>query len=277
MRSDSAQSSAKAGRRVVVKFGTGILTRTDMVQLDTEQFERLTAELAEIQTQGTEIILVSSGAVGAGLMALGLDERPDDLPTMQACAAIGQSRLMEIYSSCFEKHGLLTAQLLLTHSDLDSRERYLNARRTLNTLLQSGRVIPIINENDVVATEELPRARDNDRMAAEVSILVDADLLVILSGIEGLTRNPDGTGEPIPEVQDITEVLDFVADTKGRMSRGGMRSKIQAVNIAVTHGVRSVIANGRKPGQIAGAIAGEQVGTVFLPNPREAGVNIPVY
>ncbi len=275
MQSDCSQLKNRP-RRVVVKFGTGILTRPEGDELDLDQFQRLTTELAEIHHGGTDVVLVSSGAVGAGLMALGLHERPEDLPTIQACAAIGQTRLMEIYQSHLDRHGLLVAQLLLTPSDLDSRERYINARNTLNTLLKQRRVIPIINENDSVATEAL-KFSDNDKIAAEVGVLVDAELLVILSEIEGLTRSPDGSGEHFRVVEKVSDVEDFAGTQTGKRSRGGMRSKLQAVKIAVSHGVRTVICNGRKAGLIAAAMEGEEIGTTFLPDQRAPREHIPVY
>ncbi len=254
-------------KRIVLKFGTGILTRPDGDELDLNQFERLSGEVASVHHSGCEVVLVSSGAVGAGLMALGLTEEPRDLPNIQACAAIGQTRLMELYHGFFARDNLLVAQLLLTPADLDSRRRYMNARNTLNHLLSSRRAIPIINENDSVATEAI-RVTDNDLIAAEVAILIQADLLVILSGVEGLTQNTDGTGEPFRVVEDISTVEHVVGDNKGRMSRGGMRSKLDAIKIAVNHGIQTVIANGRQPGNITAAVNGERVGTTFLPQPR---------
>jgi glutamate 5-kinase len=258
------------GKRVIVKFGTGILTTPDGANLDLAQFERFAAELSAARHAGHEVILVSSGAIATGMSELGLAERPVDLPMLQACAAIGQSRLMELYRSLFAKHGLLVAQLLLTSQDLDSRIRYTNARNTLNAILKLGRVIPIINENDSVATDEVPRFADNDVLSAEVAILSGADQLIILSGINGLTENPDGSGAAIPLVKDISEVERFVGETKGRLSRGGMRSKLSSVRKAVEQGIRATIANGRTPGMIAGALAEEQVGTTFLPSRKEA-------
>ncbi|MBV8899561.1 MAG: glutamate 5-kinase, partial [Verrucomicrobia bacterium] len=158
-------------KRLVIKFGTGILTESASNTLATAQFERLTAEVAElVNVRGNECIVVSSGAVGAGLMLLGLPERPKDLSSIQACAAVGQSRLMLLYETLFARHQLRVAQLLLTHQDLDSRTRYRNARNTLEQLLRFRSVVPIINENDSVAVEEL-RFGDNDRLSAEVAIL----------------------------------------------------------------------------------------------------------
>lgn len=257
-------------KRVIVKFGTGILTRTDGVHLDIDQFERLTSELAAARAAGHEVILVSSGAIATGMADLGLSERPTELPMLQACASIGQSRLMELYRTLFAKHGLLVGQLLLTSQDLDSRIRYNNARNTLDALLKLGRVIPIINENDSVATDEVPRFADNDVLSAEVAILSGAHELIILSGINGLTESPDGSGAAIPLVENIDDVEQYVSPVKGKLSRGGMVSKLSSVRKAVEHGIRATIANGRTPGMIAGALKGDLVGTTFLPHRKDA-------
>lgn len=268
--------SVSKGKRVIVKFGTGILTRTDGVALDLNQFERLTGELAAARAAGHEVILVSSGAIATGMADLGMSERPTELPMLQACASIGQSRLMELYRTLFAKHGLLVGQLLLTSQDLDSRIRYTNARNTLNALLKLRRVIPIINENDSVATDEVPRFADNDVLSAEVAILSGADELIILSGINGLTESPDGIGPAIPLVENIAEVEKYVGPVKGRLSRGGMVSKLSSVGKAVEHGIRATIANGRTPGMIAGALNGELIGTTFLPDRKAAQVIPPL-
>jgi len=168
-------------KRVVIKFGSGILTKPSGNSINTAQFRRLTSDLAGLVHTGHQVILVSSGAVGAGLVLLGLAERPKDLPTIQACAAVGQSRLMRLYETHLTRYGLHAAQLLLSHQDIDSRTRYQNARNTLERLLRFRNVVPVINENDSVAVEEL-RFGDNDRLSAEVAILARADLLVCRSG-----------------------------------------------------------------------------------------------
>lgn len=249
--------------RLVVKLGTGLLTRPGDEALDQEQFRRLTAEISALVRAGRQCLLVTSGAVGAGMRALGLGERPrDDLPAVQACAAVGQSRLMRLYETLFARRGLITAQLLLTHGDLDSRTRYTNTRNTLERLLSVGHVVPIINENDSVAVEEL-RFGDNDRLSAEVAILARADLLVILTSAEGLTRTADGRGEPIPVVEDVDAVTHLAGAGSGRLSVGGMASKLQAVKLAVSAGIPAVIANGRTPGLLERIVAGEAVGTRF--------------
>ena len=249
--------------RLVVKLGTGLLTRPGGTALDAGQFRRLAAEISGLIARGHQCIVVTSGAVAAGMMVLGLAERSADTPTIQACAAIGQSRLMRVYETHFGRHGLAVAQLLLTHQDLDSRTRYANAQNTLRRLLTHGGVVPIINENDSVAVEEL-RFGDNDRLSAEVAVLADADLLVVLTSAEGLTRDGTGQGEPIPRVENVDAVLDLASDRKGRLSTGGMTTKLQAVKRAVEAGIPAVIANGRTPGLLERIVAGEEVGTRFV-------------
>src|SRR5271155_1448442 len=185
-------------------------------------------------------------------MFMGLPERPKDLPSIQACAAIGQSRLMRLYETSFQRHGLHVAQLLLSHQDIDSRTRYQNARNTLERLLRFGNVVPIINENDSVAVEEL-KFGDNDRLSAEVAILAEADMLILLTSVDGLL---DKKGRLVPVVHDVRKVESLARVEKGRFSVGGMVSKLQAVKIAVEAGVQAAIANGRTPGQIAALVNG---------------------
>ncbi len=259
---------AEIPHRIVIKLGTGLLTRTRGDALDLAQFRRLTAEISALQRVGHECLVVTSGAVGAGMMVLGVKDRSAGLPTVQACAAIGQSRLMRVYETHFARHGLAVAQLLLTHQDLDSRTRYANAQNTLARLLEHRGVVPIINENDSVAVEEL-RFGDNDRLSAEVAILAGADLLVILTSAEGLTRESDGRGEPIAVVADIDEVAHLASDERGALSVGGMATKLQAVKRSVEAGIPAVIANGRTPGVLARIVAGEAAGTRFVV-PRRA-------
>jgi glutamate 5-kinase len=252
--------------RIVIKIGTRVLTKLRGGGLDARQFRRLTTEIAGLIAGGHECLLVTSGAVGAGMMVLGLEERPKDVPAIQACAAIGQSRLMRLYESLFARHRLAVAQLLLTHQDLDSRIRYANAQNTLNRLLEHRSVVPIINENDSVAVEEL-RFGDNDRLSAEVAMLAEADLLILLTTAEGLTRAADGRGEPIPVVDDVDAVLHLAGGRGSPMSVGGMASKLQAVKVAVEAGIPAVIASGRAPGLLARIAAGEPVGTRFVTRP----------
>ncbi|MGI8889393.1 MAG: glutamate 5-kinase [Chthoniobacterales bacterium] len=246
-------------RRIVLKFGSGTLTRTNGPGLDAKQFARLSAEVADLVHRGHQCVMVTSGAVAAGMGALRLTERPSDLATAQASAAVGQSKLMRAYETAFGRYKLNVAQLLLTHSDLDSTIRRTNARNTLERLLSSQDIVPIINENDSVAVEEL-RFGDNDRLSAEVATLAGADLLIILTQVDGLL---DGDGKLIPLVRDIDRVKKLANGSKGRFSVGGMMSKLEAVKMAVDQGITTVIINGRRPDRIAAAVAGEVTGTRF--------------
>ncbi len=244
-------------KRIVIKFGTGILTKSTGNTLNPRQLRRLTGEVADLVGAGHQCLLVSSGAVGAGLMLMGLRERPSDLPSIQACAAIGQSRLMRHYETLFQRHGLHVAQLLLSHQDIDSRTRYQNARNTLERLLRFRTVVPIINENDPVAVEEL-RFGDNDRLSAEVAILSDADLLIMLTSVHGLI---DEENRLISKVTDVEAVSHLARTDTGAYSRGGMVTKLQAAKMALQAGIPSVIASGFEPGVMAVAVEGKPVGT----------------
>jgi glutamate 5-kinase len=251
---------ANERKRIVLKFGSGILATPRGTNLDPRQFARLTREIATLVEKGHEVLVVSSGAVAAGLGALGLSERPDDLAARQACAAVGQGRLMAAYTEHFQKHLITVAQILLTYADLDSRSAYANIRTTLSRLLAS-RVIPIINENDTVAVDEL-KFGDNDRLSADVAILASADLLILLTSVDGLL---DAKGRTIPRVDDLANVRSVVREEKGRLSVGGMSSKLDAVRAAVEAGIPTVIASGRKAGQIIRAAEGRPAGTYFPP------------
>jgi glutamate 5-kinase len=246
-------------RRIVLKFGSGILARSRGSGLDEKQFRRLTAEVAALVQKDHECVIVSSGAVAAGLGVLGLKERPESLAARQACAAVGQSKLMESYARHFARHKLNVAQLLLTHGDLDSRMRHENARNTLEHLLRRRTVVPVINENDSVAVEEL-KFGDNDRLSAEVAMLAKADLLVLLTSVDGLL---DQEGRTVHTVEDIDAVARLAREEKGKYSVGGMTSKLQAVKLAVAAGIPTVIASGRIPDQIPAVVAGKRVGSRF--------------
>lgn len=228
--------------------------------MDEGQFRRLAEGVAGLVKRGAQCVIVSSGAVAAGLPVLGLKERPADLATRQACAAAGQSRLMGLYSEKFGAHGLRVAQLLLTHGDLDSRMRRENAGNTLEKLLERGNVVPVVNENDSVAVEEL-RFGDNDHLSAEVAMLAGADLLIILTSVDGLM---DADGKVVPMVRDIEAVAGLVREEKGKLSVGGMVTKLEAVRMAVGAGIPTVIANGRKARMIGVIAEGKAGGTRFL-------------
>ena len=246
-------------KRLVVKLGTGVLT-TDAsgLQLDRAQFARFAAEIAGLVAGGHPVTIISSAAVAAGVAALGLPARPSSLPAKQACAAVGQSQLMRAWQEAFAAHGLAAAQLLLTHGDIDSRQRRRNAENTLRELLAFPKVVPVINENDSVAVEEL-RFGDNDRLGAEVADLCGADLFLILTGSDGLR----GDGQRLPVVTDLAAVRRHVTGETGAHSTGGMASKLDAVAFAAAAGIETWILDGRQPGQIAAALAGQDVGTRF--------------
>src|SRR2546425_6608724 len=253
--------------RIVVKLGTGVLTDSRK-QPDLTEMEQLVAQIAEQCKRGKEIVLVSSGAVGAGMGALGHQKRPNDLAELQACAAVGQSRLMATYEKLFALHELSVAQILLTHEDLQHHERHLNARNTLVTLLGHG-VVPIINENDVVSFTEL-KFGDNDKLSALVASLLPADLLVILTTVDGVVEN-FGKANPktISTIERIdTTVEELAGGTDSATAVGGMASKIQAAKIVVRSGIPLVIASGKKKQVLARIVGGESEGTLFVPQPN---------
>jgi glutamate 5-kinase len=250
---------SKRPQRIVLKFGSGILASDQGIGLSRRQIARLAREVGALVRAGHECVIVSSGAVAAGLATLGLSTKPKELAAKQACAAVGQSQLMHAYASEFAKQDIAVAQLLLTHNDLDSRVRHHNARATLTHLLSQGNVVPIINENDSVAVEEL-NFGDNDRLSAEVSILLEADLLIILTSVDGLQ---DAKGKVVPVVRNFNEVASLVRSDKGHTSTGGMVTKLQAAQLAVKAGIAVNIASGRKAGLLYQIAAGKRIGTYF--------------
>jgi glutamate 5-kinase len=254
----------KDATRIVVKLGTGVLTDSRK-QPDLAQMQQLASQIAEQRQAGKEMVIVSSGAVGAGMGVLGYSKRPGELAELQACAAIGQSRLMAIYDKLFAAFGLPVAQILLTHDDLEHHERHLNARNALVNLLQHG-VIPIINENDVVSSTEL-RFGDNDKLSALVASLLPADLLVILTTVEGVLNNfGKADSKTISLIDQIDSALEKIAGgTDSETAVGGMASKIQAAKIVVRSGIPLVIASGKKKQALARVLAGQEEGTLFVP------------
>ena len=262
------RESVKAAARLVVKLGTGVLTDSCR-QPDPAQLEQLVAQIAALRKAGKEIVLVTSGAVGAGMGALGYEKRPAELAELQACAAVGQSQLMTIYEKLFAAHDLHVAQVLLTHDDLKHHERHLNARNTLVTLLGRG-VVPIINENDAVSFTEI-KFGDNDKLSALVAALLPADLLVILTTVDGVIEN-FGRANPktIPLIEKIDLDLEKIAHgTDSETAVGGMASKIQAAKIVVRSGIPLVIASGKKKSVLAKILAGEKEGTLFVAQPNK--------
>ena len=256
-------------RRLVVKLGTNLLTAgTD--RLDLEVMAGLVGQVARLHRDGYEVIIVSSGAIAAGRHRLGLTRERKDIPFRQVLASVGQSRLMQAYDQLFGWHGITVAQTLLTRTDLADRHGYLNARNTLLALLELG-VVSIVNENDVVAIDEIREAKfgDNDNLSAMVANLVEADLLVLLGDVPGLfTADParDPSARLIPRVERIDEYVERCAgESEGERGTGGMVTKLEAAKLATASGVAVVIADGREPGALLRLARGEALGTFFAP------------
>lgn len=252
-----------APRRIVLKFGSGILTKLDTPEPDPVQLRKLAEAVALLKQAGHSCVVVSSGAVACGLKPLGLSERPTDIASLQACAAVGQTHLMHSYESLLRDHGLHVAQLLVTHEDLAAQDRAARVKATLERLLAFSNVVPIINENDSVAIEEL-RFGDNDKLSSSIARLWRADLLILLTSAPGvlsdMTRPEDG---PIPVVEDVDAVIHHAQEDKTRLGTGGMISKLRAVQEAVRGGVECLIASGRHAEQVPDLVAGHGIGTRF--------------
>jgi glutamate 5-kinase len=253
-------------RRAVIKIGSSPLSRPDGI--DRERLRSLAEEICDLRAQGMAVMVVTSGAVAAGMARLGLKEKPKALPQRQAAAAVGQIDLMALYEEYFAAHAVQVAQILLTHDDLASRKRYLNARHTIETLFDAG-VVPIANENDTVVTDELRNFGDNDNLSALIAGLVEADVLVLLSDVAGLyDRNPraDGDAKLIELVEDVDQPPAAVIEGKSAVGTGGMASKFAAARKAAHAGIPTVIADGIHPGVLASIFDLEQaVGTLFVP------------
>jgi len=255
-------------RRLVVKVGTRALTQASG-RPDRRRLRRLVGELAELQRSGREVVLVTSGAVGAGMEALGMKERPQQLPDLQMAAAVGQARLMALYDELFSAAGIRVGQVLLTHMDFHNKLRLSNARRTVENLIRH-RVIPVINENDVVADEEI-RADlalgDNDLLASLVVKMIRADLLILLTTVNGLLApGPGGRPRRVPYLEAITrQTFALVGDHDRRFSKGGMASKLRAAQSVSAAGCAAVIANGLQPGALTRILRGNDVGTLVVP------------
>lgn len=264
------QEIATAATTIVVKVGTRVLTRDDGC-LDQQRIAQLAEELHGVLATGRKVVVVSSGAVGAGIGRLGLASRPTDVARLQAVAAVGQSLLVEAYERSLQAFGRHAAQILLTAEDLETRTRYLNARNTIRTLLDYG-AVPIINENDSVSVDELQITfGDNDRLAAIVTNLIQAPLLVLLSDVDGLYDGDpaDPASRVIPTVKRPDQsILDLVRDRATGVSRGGMASKLEAARQVTVAGENVIIAGGRSPGVLAKILAGEPVGTLVLAQKR---------
>ncbi len=250
-------------RRWVVKIGSALLTDNGR-GLDVEAIAGWVEQLAQLQKQGIELVLVSSGAVAAGMTRLGWSERPDSIHELQAAAAVGQTGLVQAYEQQFQKYGLATAQILLDHDDLSNRQRYLNARSTIRALTRLG-VVPIVNENDTVVTDEI-RFGDNDTLGALVANLVEAEVLVILTDQDGMytadpRSNPDA--KLISEASALDESLDGKAGDGGKFGRGGMTTKVRAARLAARSGAHTIIVGGKIDRVISRLLGGESLGTLL--------------
>ena len=260
-----ARSDLANKQRWVVKIGSALVTN-DGKGLDTAAITGWAEQIAQLRSQGKEILLVSSGAVAEGMARLGWKQRPKALHELQAAAAVGQMGLVQHYESCFKKHGIHAAQILLTHDDLSNRKRYLNARSTLKTLLKFGS-IPIINENDTVATDEI-RFGDNDTLAALVANLVEADVLLILTDQQGVfTADPrkDLNATLIKEAQaNDSQLMQMASSSGGALGSGGMQTKIIAAQRAARSGTSTIIASGQPPNVLIDINQGKEIGTLLL-------------
>lgn len=259
-------------KRVVVKIGSQVLTNANGA-LDAEVFRQICDDIATLRGKGFQVLVVSSGAIAAGRSELGMSEKPATIPQKQAAAAIGQTRLMHAYETGLAPHGLKAAQVLLTSEDLGSRQRFLNARATLDTLLGFG-IVPIINENDTVVVDEI-KFGDNDNLSALVTNVGEAHLLLILTDVQGLfsadpRTNPDA--RLIPLVKGITREVERAAGgSRSSVGTGGMSTKVAAAKKAGKNGVPTIMVPGKQKGIVAAALQGKEVGTLFLPS--ETGVN----
>lgn len=256
------QSLAKA-RRVVIKFGTRVLVDA-RGRPNPRRLQDIVDQVAALHAQGREVVIVSSGAVGAGLDPLGFATRPTDLVGLQMAAAVGQTRLMSMYGERFQRKGIPVGQVLLNHDDLKQRNRHLNARNTLLGLLHRG-VVPIVNENDVVSVAEI-RLGDNDFLAALVSVLVDADALLLCTSVNGLRAPGKRGSQRVPYLSRITQSeLDLVFGKGSALSTGGMGTKLEAARMAYRAGIPSVICDGRRRDTLQRVLAGEDAGTLLAP------------
>jgi glutamate 5-kinase len=268
-REKAGRAEARGARRIVVKVGSGVLTRAGALRPGV--ITRLSAEAAALLEAGRQVVIVSSGAIALGSRTLGWDHPGRSIPEKQAAAAVGQIGLSELWRKRLRRHGREVAQVLVTRVDLDDRERFLNARHTLLELLRFG-VVPVVNENDTVATEEI-RFGDNDNLSATVVNLVGADLLVILTDVDGFYAEPPGPegarGEPLDVVESLTPALEAAAAGSGSaFGRGGMITKLEAVRSAAASGAATVLANGLRKGTLTRVAAGEREGTLFRAGSR---------
>jgi len=256
-------------KRMVVKIGTSVISHG--AGLDKAMMKKIADDICSLKKKGVEVVVVSSGAIGAGMAALGKKTRPKALPEQQAAAAVGQGILIDAYNEIFRAKGVLCAQILITQEDLVDRQRYLNARNTIMTLLDEG-IVPIINENDTVSTDEI-KFGDNDKLSGLVANLVEGDVLVILSDIDGLYEKEAGQKKNlIKEVKDIThEIEKHALGTDKEISVGGMITKIKTAKMVTSSGVYMVIANGKTDSVITRILEGEDIGTLFYAKKSKMG------
>lgn len=262
----NTREQIKDAKRIVVKVGTSTLLYPNG-KINLYRIEHLARELSDLASQGREVILVTSGAIGAGMVRIGLSERPDSMQEKQALASVGQVLLMHLYDKFFTEYGQVAGQVLLTKENFANHNQYINARNTLMAMLKSG-IIPVINENDAVTVAEV-KIGDNDTLSATVAAIVDADVLIILSDIDGVyDANPQTHPEAklLSEIKEITSGVEAMAGGAGSaVGTGGMATKIEAAKIATAAGVTMFIASGGENGMLGRIIAGEDVGTVFPP------------
>ena len=262
----NTREQIKDAKRIVVKVGTSTLLYPNG-KINLYRIEHLARELSDLASQGREVILVTSGAMGAGMVRMGLSERPDSMQEKQALASVGQVLLMHLYDKFFTEYGQVAGQVLLTKENFANHNQYINARNTLMAMLKSG-IIPVINENDAVTVAEV-KIGDNDTLSATVAAIVDADVLIILSDIDGVyDANPQTHPEAklLSEIKEITSGVEAMAGGAGSaVGTGGMATKIEAAKIATAAGVTMFIASGGENGMLGRIIAGEDVGTVFPP------------
>lgn len=259
-----SRNRVKCARRWVVKIGSSLLTNNGR-GLDVAAVHRWVAQIYNLQKQGIEVVLVSSGSIAVGIARLGWKERPVHVHELQAAAAVGQMGLVQTYEQAFQQYGVQTAQVLLDHDDLSNRERYLNAQSTLKTLIRLG-VVPVINENDTVVTDEI-RFGDNDTLAALVANLIEADLLVLLTDQEGMyDRDPRAHGHAalIDNVSASTPALDDMAGDGGKLGRGGMITKVRAARLAARSGANTVIVGGHIDNVLVALSEGQALGSLLL-------------
>lgn len=260
--------------RIVIKVGTSVIADKDSHKIDEAKIKIIAEDISALIDQGKQVILVSSGAIGAGMGVLKLKARPKELSQLQAVASIGQSQLMKMYEKFFSLSGIITAQILMTQEDFNDRRRYINARRTLETLMsmRGKKIVPVVNENDTVSTDEI-KFGDNDRLSALVSDLVKADLLIILSDVEGYCKVrplPGKAAEIISCIKEFTPEIEMcAADTLNATSIGGMKSKKDAAKITMKLGIPMIIAKGGQKGILARLIKGEEIGTFILSPGKE--------